>query len=239
MAFYTDITSSKCSRRKQCMNIRYGLLVVFLMMAGSIYWLTPYVSVKHQNDHHVWHTPSKKPLTASPAQKQQEAPQGKSRFVRLDPTSLPTNDNRWSCVKDNQNNIIWEVKTKDGGWQDHQFTYSWYNEATGIKDGGSCLYAFCDTQGYVQHANEKRLCGVNHWRLPTEQELRSLDHESAYFPDIDVRYFPNTTSAGYWSNTQSPSNTKLALMVDFSNNIGYLVEKRMEQHIRIVSDVPP
>ena len=162
-----------------------------------------------------------------------------NRFQKYNEFPLNTSADYWPCVLDRNLNVLWEVKTLDGGYQDHQHTYTWLKAESkypGKKDGGQCIYVFCDTQSYLDYLNEIQLCGLSRWRLPNETELRSLDHPQNFHPDIDRAFFPNTQSSGYWSSEESQGNPKLALIVDFSNNIGYLVEKRLAHHVRAVAD---
>jgi hypothetical protein len=86
-------------------------------------------------------------------------------------------------VRDNVTGLIWEVKTDDAGPRDKDNKYTW-DEAN----------AYCDAL---------ELGGHSDWRLPSREELRSIvDYSIFYFdPAINVSYFPNTVSSGYWSST--------------------------------------
>ena len=115
---------------------------------------------------------------------------------------------RWQCVQSVDTNLVWEVKTNDGGLRDSDFTYSWFDQAitadeqgSGRHNGGACLYSDCDTSDYIERINKQKLCGISDWRLPTTDELASIVHESRYIPKIDLRFFPNAKSYYYWSNT--------------------------------------
>ena len=77
--------------------------------------------------------------------------------------------------------------------------------------------AICSTEQYRQWLNGQRLCGIGHWRLPTAQELGSLQHygslarQDGQLVTLDVRYFPdvgtglNGFDGYYWSQTLTPS----------------------------------
>lgn len=171
------------------------------------------------------------------------------RFVKLsaDGTAIQS-DSSWSCVFDRVNHLIWEVKRNDGSWQDKEFTFSWHakpeenqSEATdaafpGRADGGDCIYINCDTASYIAQMNSEQICAISNWRLPGDQELRSLDHPSNFNPDIDTDFFPNTMPGLYWSGSESAKNSSLAFAVDFNNNIGYAKEKRFAHYVRAVAD---
>lgn len=99
------------------------------------------------------------------------------------------------CVRDNVTNLIWEVKTDDNGLRDKDWTYTWYNGASGTPDGGdNCSNtARCDTDKYVADVNTASLCGYNTgWRMPTRRELLSIVHRGVLNPAIDSNFFPNT-----------------------------------------------
>lgn len=181
----------------------------------------------------------------------------KQRFykVAMNGELLSQDALNWDCVYDQSTSLLWEVKQSDGGWQDNQHTYSWYeppknqtiepenNELPitvlnkpeyGVANKGSCYDIACDTHSYKQAVNEQRLCSSVDWRLPESHELGMLDHPTDYNPDIDIAYFPNT-QGNYWTRTVVPSMKTLAWSVDFSNGIPYIVEKRVANRVRLVT----
>ncbi len=111
------------------------------------------------------------------------------------------NSSQWSCVKDDDTGLIWEVKTnnRSGELTDSQNTYSWYQlgldrdwipdpddsdddgmKMIGFQDGGDCSGSACDTSAYVNARNTSSVCGADStdedktWRLPTIAELDDL-----------------------------------------------------------------
>ncbi len=100
---------------------------------------------------------------------------------------------QWSCVRDNETGLYWEVKTNDGGLRDKDWRYTWYdsNPATnggeaGIGDTGFQITtgfdnqsgtfegsdncqdeSRCDIEKYIDDVNATQLCGFDDWRLPT------------------------------------------------------------------------
>jgi len=146
----------------------------------------------------------------------------------------------WSCTYDMTTRLVWEVKTRDGGWRDHEHRYSWYRDAesgsTGKKDGGSCYQLECDTQAFIEQLNEEGLCAQPaSWRLPTQKELQSLDHPTRFNPDAYTEFFPNVMSGQYWSASENQYSATLAWSVDFANGISYVSEKRLSRYLRAVS----
>ena len=103
------------------------------------------------------------------------------------------------CIWDHVTNLIWEVKTDDGGLQDKDWTYRW-----GSYNGGtSCLgNTNCNTTNYIVALNGASVCPVNgagSWRLPSRRELFSIvDHNNSSMA-IDTNYFPHTKGYYYWS----------------------------------------
>ncbi|MGH1543027.1 MAG: DUF1566 domain-containing protein [Arenicella sp.] len=169
------------------------------------------------------------------------------RFQKMNEAGqlLPNTAAKWQCVLDNEEQLIWEVKTSDGGIQDKDFTFTWYqaDEAEDEVvpenqiDGGECFYIDCHTAALIQSINDLGLCQLENWRLPTHKELAALDHPTHYYPDIDIRYFPNTVSSEYWSSSIVSNSKTLAWNVDFKNGFPYVAEKRLAYRVRLVHDV--
>ncbi len=146
---------------------------------------------------------------------------------------------QWSCVRDNDTGLYWEVKTNDGGLRDRGWTYTWYdsNPATsggiiGWDDGTNACYdtARCDTEKYIEDVNATQLCGFDDWRLPkadrsqddvdSAQELQSLlncqsNCDIANAPYIDTSYFPNTRFRDYFSSSPDASDRAFVRAVKF------------------------
>ena len=178
---------------------------------------------------------------------------------------LASEAKQWQCVRSNDTGLVWEIKTRDGGLRDATYTYSWFHQAreavSGLGDGGSCLYSNCDTQGYIDALNQRRVCGIENWRLPTTRELQTLVTPTRYIPKIDTRYFPNGQSYYYWTDTVyanfydpeqyasfpgvqafqywseilSINDYSLMTSVNFLNGLPYGARKSRNYHIRLVS----
>jgi hypothetical protein len=120
--------------------------------------------------------------------------------------TLGSSPNDWACTRDNLTWLIWEVKTNDGGLRHRNHTYTWYDPNSpdgipGTPNGGSCVGSDCDTTGFVEAVNARGLCGARDWRMPTVDELLSINHLGRVNPAIDSTFFPNTPPYWFWSST--------------------------------------
>ena len=133
---------------------------------------------------------------------------------------------QWSCVRDNDTGLYWEVKTNDGGLRGTDWTYTWYdtNPATNggyegyegnedddsTCDDNSASSFLCNTKNYEEAVNNIQLCGFDDWRLPTgdfdqdgvasAQELQSL--LTCTYPDCDSANAP-PIDTDYFPNTRA------------------------------------
>jgi hypothetical protein len=123
----------------------------------------------------------------------------------------------WSCIKDNNTNLVWEVKINNvqgGQLHSKDDKYFWYSTDstnnggfTGIdknSNGTSTCTGqdqndsstFCNTEAFVGRVNTENLCSANDWRLPNLHELLSITHYGKpTSPSIDTDYFPNNDSS--------------------------------------------
>ena len=107
------------------------------------------------------------------------------------------------CVWDRVTNLIWEVKTDDGGLQDKDWTYGLGGNNLGFCNNGQTP-GWCGTNNYIAALNNASLCpnsGGGPWRLPTARELFSIVDLGHHNPAVDISYLPNTEMGlYYWSS---------------------------------------
>lgn len=140
-------------------------------------------------------------------------------FSKLDANGevLPLDAVNWSCVRDNNTGLVWEVKTNTNDWRDYRNTYSFYDSSfgpqqivVGKQNGGNCNHEGCDTEAYIALINEAKLCGSAAWRLPERYEMLGIVHNGKTSERIDLDFFPNTmlekSFSQYWTKTQRVSS---------------------------------
>lgn len=122
-------------------------------------------------------------------------------FAKLGPdgAELPLSAEAWTCVRDKVTGLVWEVKTTDGGFRDQSRDYTHLGVPVAEPLG---LDSLSDADQFVAAVNKSGLCGATDWRLPTAIELQSLVDYSIGLPGptIDVRFFPNSSGARYWTS---------------------------------------
>ncbi len=170
-------------------------------------------------------------------------------FTKIDTDGLPLAANAltWFCVKDNLTGLIWENKTDDGGLQDKDNTYSWFDNNGSINGGdegeqnlGICTGSECDTQDYVNVVNNQGICGAKDWRMPQIKELENLASLDRFMPAIDTAYFPNTKEMqqeNYWSATPDAEFSVRAWYLHSYNGLPKSnIEKAATHYVRLVRD---
>ncbi len=159
-----------------------------------------------------------------------------AEFTRIanDGTALPPDATfgagarDWACVRDTRTDLVWEVKTADGGMRDQRWTYTPYdsNPATnggyaGYKDAtsGKCIRErmaerSCNTEAYVFAVREVRLCGFDDWRLPTIAELVAVASQATETaPGATPHSLPNVHAGWYWTGTEQVGVTNFARVI--------------------------
>ena len=143
----------------------------------------------------------------------------------------------FACVLDDQTQLLWEVKTTKPGLQNTRNTYTWFDGKTGVENGDFSHHCHwgesCNTQAYLQALNQQNLCEKDNWRLPTEQELKTLLVYGDNDLLIDQVFFPNTQLKSYWS--ASEIDTQVAIDVPFFYGGVKSSDKSFDAHIRAVS----
>jgi len=153
----------------------------------------------------------------------------------------------WACVRDNQSGLTWEVKTTEAGLLNINNTYSWYDpdEKTnggyaGKANSGICAGSNCDTDSYIKAVNEKKLCGLNDWYLPSRFELSTIVDKSIPLPGptLAKAYFPESLAGKYWTDTTFRTRRAGAWAWRFDQGGDYVVEKSEALNVRLTHVSP-
>jgi PKD repeat protein len=131
--------------------------------------------------------------------------------VNASGNALPDSATSWSCVYDNVNELLWEVKTDDGGIHDKDNTYRWGGAAEQSLGGEN----YGDWDELVNGTNTETLCGQSNWGVPSIEQLRDLVARGQGSPTIDTDYFPNTKMAWFWSSSPNANHGSYAWGLSF------------------------
>jgi hypothetical protein len=153
------------------------------------------------------------------------------------------------CVQDNVTGLMWEGKTTDGGLRDWTKTYTNYDSTTSAQKNNGSNYvnpsqaeidAATNTVGFIAAVNASNLCGFNNWRLPTVDELQSIEDYSVAYPGplIDITWLPNTQGQGYWASSPAINYSGGAWYVDFSYGYSSLNDRTYGYFVRLVRTGP-
>jgi len=165
---------------------------------------------------------------------------------------------QWACTRDNLTGRTWEVKSDNGGLQDKDWQYTWYNTDTGTNGGnagtqtpsvnnptvcGSHL-TNCNTEEYRAAVNALNaaagLCGHTDWRMPSKHELQSIFDYGHTPPPlmIETDYFPNTVFNNhnyiYWTGSTTAQDSANAWRVAFDFGYELLSGKFSVNYVRLV-----
>ena len=97
-------------------------------------------------------------------------------------------------TRDNNTKIVTDNKTKLQ-WQDNESVSKKWTDA-------------------IDYCEALTLGGYNDWRLPNQNEIRSIVDKSKFDPAIDST-FQNVVSFNYWSSSTLVGGVSRALGVDF------------------------
>ena len=76
--------------------------------------------------------------------------------------------------------------------------------------------------------------GYADWRLPNIEELVSIVEHSRLSPAVDIAYFPDTLTGGYWSATTNPYGGQASKEVDFHYGHASSKHKSQQNYVRAV-----
>ena len=118
-------------------------------------------------------------------------------------------------TRDNTTQIVTDTNTKLQ-WQDNESVSKKWTEA-------------------IDYCEALTLGGYNDWRLPNQNELRSIADRSKREPAISST-FQNVVSYGYWSSSTVVGDEDYAWGVGFDNGDDDWDDKSDEDYVRCVRD---
>jgi len=176
-----------------------------------------------------------------------------ARFTKLDANGkdLANDATSWTCVRDNEQKLIWEVKIQDDTWTDleenpngdihdqYRF-YRWGGYGAQDRPSPGDLDAdfthyYWDWNKLLLPSNQDSFCGLNNWRVPSRLELMYFNNGSNR--PINVDYFPNASWGVFWSSDKTSYNKAWA----YNFREGYpdiLLRSRKSIRVKLVHDVP-
>ena len=179
-------------------------------------------------------------------------PPADTRYVKIsaDGRELGAWDGPWACVLDRRTELVWEVKSYAEDLHDYQCSFSWFDGGVGVAGGGSCFTADekSDTRDLVEYANRSERCGTREWRLPTENELRTLLSHTPLPGDVLIArdYFPYTQRGLYWTSDADKPLTGYfarfgsgAISIDFKDGQSRSMPYRDAAFVRLVAERNP
>lgn len=188
-------------------------------------------------------------LQPPPGQSALPPPGDTHRFIPFNATAKPAGPTLGGdCVRDTRNGLIWELKSRQPGLQYRHNTYSWFRRDAddnggfaGYLNDGHCDGSRCDTEGYVNAINQRQLCGLSQWRLPSRAELTGLVDYRIHYPGpvLDQQAFSNAVAQFYWSATADANDKDSAWGIGFAFGYDYAYFKSDAVRVRLVHDPLP
>jgi hypothetical protein len=170
-------------------------------------------------------------------------PEDPNRFARLAASGEPAQqDEPHRCVLDRRSSLTWVVPRPGDALLDPAHRYTWYSEDAaqhlghpGMRDGGRCGAARCDTAALVEAINAQGLCGHRDWRLPSREESIALGKRHAGHPiGLHPALFPGLGPGEVWTATTFRMYAQSAWALDPGNGLDRVDLKTEAKAVRLV-----
>ena len=175
--------------------------------------------------------------------------EARDRYVLLKDDGTPASGRGpYSCLRDMQSSLVWELKSDQEGLHDWRNTYSWFNptqahhelDYRGTANAGSCMGSQCDTWDIAMAANNEKFCGFDDWRLPSKDEMFSISdlRRAKSPPTIAVEYFLHAQAKEYWTANDYSFQPDSAWVWNFQYGHDRVDWKKSPKLVRLVRGDP-
>lgn len=123
-------------------------------------------------------------------------------------------------IKDNKTGLVWK-QCSEG------------LSGVGCEVGNPTSYNWQDTIEHAKKVNVSGFAGFKDWRVPNDQELRSIVERHCYSPSINISFFPNT-EASYWTSSSIVNRENFAWSIHFDYGYPDWDFKQGKNYLRLV-----
>jgi hypothetical protein len=158
-------------------------------------------------------------------------------FTKLDAAGgeLAATESSWACVRDNNTNLVWEIKLNNPeSVRDRNRLFRWGGDTAQIEVGQEYGNRYNDWDALLAAANGERLCGYDDWRLPSVGELYSLVNLNQFNAAIDASWFGESGAQPFWSATPHAYYVDYAWLVSFFDGQVHYAIRDQSHRVRLV-----
>ena len=136
-------------------------------------------------------------------------------------------DQMKGTISDPDTDLMWKKCSEGQHWDANT------NSCTGSANTYTWQAALQQAKSINQGIQGENI-GYTDWRLPNIKELSSIVELQCWRPSINLNYFPETPSLGYWSSSSNASNSNRAWHIDFYHGYDFWDSKSHRFYVRLV-----
>jgi hypothetical protein len=133
---------------------------------------------------------------------------------------------------------------RDGTVTDEVTQLMWMRCAVGQtwREGGcagdALRLGLVQARSHAEGVNRDGSAFFNDWRVPSLRELATVSERQCREPRINLRMFPATPSAPFWTSTARPGQDRGQFVLDFGSEGVSHTDPAQPHHLRLVRTAP-
>ena len=117
------------------------------------------------------------------------------------------------CIKDLTTGLIWELKTEEKNLHNVDAVFRWGGKSADKK--GTLFYD--DWNSIIKQSNDENYCGINNWRVPAVDELKTLIKNSTIEKKESENIFFMPAENIFWTASTYKNYPEHAQNIDLKN----------------------